>query len=103
MEIEEGKRVVVGVNRFTSGEKPNFKIHRADPKVAQEMKARVKRLRQERDNRRVESTLAQLRSKAEGPENLVPFVREAVEAYATMGEICDVLRSVFGEYKSVSF
>jgi len=59
-----------------SGEKPDFKIHRADPKVAEEMKARVKRLRRERHNRRVESALAQLRSKAEGTENLVPFVRE---------------------------
>ncbi|MBW1803749.1 MAG: methylmalonyl-CoA mutase, partial [Deltaproteobacteria bacterium] len=103
MAFEEGKRVVVGVNKFVSDESPEFRIHRADPKVAEEMKRRVKRLREERDNRKVESCLAGLRKKAEGEDNLVPYVYEAVKSYATIGEICDVFRDVFGEYRGLNF
>ena len=102
-EIEEGKQVVVGVNQFITNEKPNFQIHRVDPKVAEEMKQRVKRLREERDHRQVEQVLSKLKSAAEGKENLVPFVINAVKAYATIGEICDVFRKVYGEYRGPAF
>lgn len=102
-EIEEGKRITVGVNRFFTQEKSKFNIHRTDPKVAEEMKQRVKRLREERDNEKVQHALYELGNSAEGKENLVPFVVEAVKAYATIGEICGVLRKAFGEYKGPVF
>jgi methylmalonyl-CoA mutase, N-terminal domain len=98
-EIEEGKRVIVGVNKFVSDGEANFKLHRADRKVAAEMRRRVKRLKKERDSHKVIESLSTLRHAAEGKDNLVPFVEKAVKAYATIGEICDVLREVFGEYK----
>jgi len=102
-EIEGGKRVIVGVNKFMTDEKWSFQIHRADPKVAEEMKKRMKKLREERDNTRVRQALDKLRRTAEGQSNLVPFVIEGVKAYATLGEICDVFRKVYGEYKGPFF
>jgi len=66
------------------------------------MKGRMKRLRKERDNRKVQQALSTLQHMAEGDENLVPFVTEAVKAYATIGEICDVFRHVFGEYRGLT-
>ena len=102
-EIEEGKRVIVGVNKFITDEKLNFQIHRVDPKVAEEMKQKVKKLRKERDNSKVRQALSELSTAAEGRENLVPFVINAVKAYATIGEICDVFRKVYGEYRGPVF
>lgn len=102
-EIEEGKQVVVGVNQFITDEKSNFQIHRVDPKVAEEMKQRVKKLREERDNSKVQQVLSELSNAAEGKENLVPFVINAVKAYATIGEICNVFRKVYGEYRGPVF
>jgi len=102
-EIEEEKRIIVGVNKYVTDEKPTFTIHRAESRVAEEMKGRVKRLRKDRHNQKVENALSGLRKAAGGKDNLVPFAVEAVKAYATIGEICNVLRDVFGEYKSLSF
>lgn len=102
-EIEQEKRVVVGVNKFVTDEKPTFKIYRPDPKVGAEMKRRVKKLRERRDNKKVQYALSELRKSAESKENLVPLVREAVKAYSTIGEICGVFREVFGEYKGPTF
>jgi len=102
-EIDEGKRIIVGVNKFASGERPAFEIHRVDPSIAEEMKRRVRKLRQERDNVKVQHSLAELRKAAEGKGNLVPFTLEAVRSYATIGEICGVLREVLGEYRSSAF
>jgi len=98
-EIEEGQRVVVGVNRFKVEETIKSKILRVDPKVREVQIQRLRELRKERDNSRVKSALDRLGKAAEGKENLMPFIFEAVKAYATLGEICDVLRSVFGEYQ----
>ncbi len=102
-EIEEGKRVIVGVNRFLADETLDYAIHKTDPNVAQEMKRRTKLLREQRDNGRVQKSLSELEEAAEGSENLVPLVMQAVKAYATVGEICDVLRKVFGEYTGPTF
>jgi len=102
-EIEEGKRVIVGVNKFGSGERPVFKIHRADPGIAEEMKQRVRKLREERNNPKVQHSLEELRKAAQGKENLVPFVFEAVKSYATIGEICSTLREVLGAYSEATF
>lgn len=102
-EIDEGKRVIVGVNKFVSEDKARSELHRADPKVAKEMKERMQKLREERDSDKVNKVLESLRQAAEKRQNLVPFVVDAVKAYATIGEICSVLRDVFGEYKPASF
>ena len=100
-EIEEQKRIVVGVNKFVSPEKIAFEIHEADPKVVEEMKRRLERLRRERDNDAVQRCLKNVRQAAQGTDNLVPFVLEAVKSYATIGEICNTLKEVFGEYEPV--
>lgn len=98
-ELEAGKRIVVGVNKFSSGEKPNIQIHRANSQVVKEMQERVKRLREVRDHNAVQQGLNNLRHAASNGDNLMPFVIEAVKTYATMGEICNVFKEVFGEYK----
>ncbi|MDP2644512.1 MAG: methylmalonyl-CoA mutase family protein [Desulfobacterales bacterium] len=102
-DIEAGRQVVVGVNRFVSEEKPAFHIHRSDPQIAEKMKQRVQKLRAQRDNNKVDAVLSRLQTAAEGTENLVPLVLEAVKAYATIGEICGVLRKVFGEHQDSIF
>lgn len=102
-EIEEGKRVVVGVNKFASGERPVFEIHRADQQVADEMKQRVKRLKGERNSFKVRHSLEELRKAAQGRQNLVPFVFNAVKSYATIGEICSTLSEVLGAYSGAAF
>jgi len=102
-EMEEGKRIIVGVNKFETDEKPGFKIHRADPKVAEEMKKRIKDVKGRRDTGKVELILNKLRESAEGGDNLVPHVIDAVKEYATIGDICGIFRDVFGEYKNPSF
>lgn len=102
-EIEEGKRVIVGVNKFTSAEKPVFEIHRASQQVAEVMAQRVRKLREERNNLKVQRSLRELRKAAQGKENLVPFVFDAVKSYATIGEICLTLREVLGTYSGIAF
>ncbi|MBI2847705.1 MAG: methylmalonyl-CoA mutase [Chloroflexi bacterium] len=102
-EIDSGKQVVVGVNKFKSGEEPKLEIHRADNTVMKVMQARVKRMRQERNQAAVQQSLTELRKAAQGKDNLVPFVLNAVKSYATMGEICGVLKEVLGEYVPPAF
>lgn len=97
-EIEEGRRIIVGMNKFFSDEKPTFEVHRFNVEVAQEMKKRLKKLREERENDAVQRCLAKVRNALKSKENLMPFVLDAVKSYATVGEICDVFRDVFGEY-----
>jgi len=102
-EIAEGKRIIVGVNKFTSDESQTFKVHRRDPKAAEAMAKRLEKLRRERDNSAVQRSLAEVGKAAKGNDNLTPFVLDAVRNYATMGEICGVLRNVFGEYREPIF
>jgi methylmalonyl-CoA mutase N-terminal domain/subunit len=96
--VEEGTRVVVGVNRFQSGEEVLPAIHRLDPEVVARQIASVERVRRERDGGAVARALARLEDAARGDEPLLPPMYEAVVAYATLGEICDTLRRVFGRY-----
>jgi len=92
----------VGVNEYTSeGEPMPIPILRVDPKVEEEQIARLKKLRRERNNRKVKETLEKLHYAAENNENLMPTIIKAVKAYATLGEICDVLREVYGVYKEL--
>jgi methylmalonyl-CoA mutase N-terminal domain/subunit len=101
-EVDEKKRIIVGVNDY-SIEKEEYPIEllRVDPKVEHEQVASLQRLRRERDNRKVEDVLGKLRRVAEKDENLMPQMVDAVKVYATLGEICEVLRQVYGEYKEL--
>ena len=101
-EIEKDERVVVGVNKFQVEEESLKDLLRVDPAVRISQMERLKRLKSERDNARVKDILSQLRSAAEGKDNLMPIILDAVKAYATLGEICDALRDIFGEYQPVS-
>jgi len=101
-EIEKGERVVVGVNKFQVEEESPKDLLRVDPAVRISQMERLKRLKSERDNARVRDILSELKNAAEGKENLMPIILDAVKAYATLGEICDALRDVFGEYQPVS-
>lgn len=100
--VAEGEKVVVGVNKFVD---PNedltkFHLHRADPTVREKQIQRLKELRERRDNKKVERLLDELREAAKDENvNLMPYIIEAVRARATLGEITDVLREVFGEYR----
>ncbi|MBN2123682.1 MAG: methylmalonyl-CoA mutase, partial [Deltaproteobacteria bacterium] len=100
-EIERGERVVVGVNRFRSEEKRPTNLLRVDPSVRVSQVEKLRRLKAERDSDRVRACLAALKAAAEGDGSLMPPILDAVKAYATLGEICDVLREVFGEYQQV--
>ena len=91
---------VVGLNKFVSGEKPSYQIHRADPTAEREMVRRVQNLRKERDNAAVQRSLDKLQEAARGKENLVPFIVDAVESYATVGDISSTLVGVFGRWQS---
>jgi methylmalonyl-CoA mutase N-terminal domain/subunit len=98
-QVEAGQQTIVGVNRFTvSGETPP-ELLRVDERVAQEQRQRLADLRQRRDQIAVDQSLATLRQAAQGSENLMPPILQAVEAYATTGEICHTLRRVWGEYQ----
>ena len=101
-EIEKSERVVVGVNKFQVEEESPKGLLRVDPTVRVSQIERLKRLKYERDNVRVKNILSELKNAAEGKDNLMPIILEAVKAYATLGEICDALRNVFGEYQPVS-
>lgn len=100
-EIEKAERIVVGLNRFqTEAERPKDLL-RVNPKVRESQIERLNKLKSERDGKRIEKALGELRRAAEGSQNLMPPILAAVKAYATLGEICNVLRGVFGEYQQV--
>jgi methylmalonyl-CoA mutase N-terminal domain/subunit len=98
-QIETGERVVVGVNRFVEEEAARVDIHRHLDAAAAERGAALRALRDERDAHRVARALGGVRAIAAGEGNVMPALVEAVKAYATIGEICGVLREVFGEYR----
>jgi methylmalonyl-CoA mutase N-terminal domain/subunit len=99
--MEENRRVVVGWNKYKANEKVEFALFKPDPAHAQSQIAGLKVLKEERDSGAVAGALSRLRRGAEGDQNLMPFFVEAVTVYATLGEICQVLREVFGEYRQV--
>jgi methylmalonyl-CoA mutase N-terminal domain/subunit len=98
-EIETKKRIIVGLNQFQIEEEPLRDILRIKPEVEQYQKEKLARVKKERNNTKVKETLAVLSKAAQGTDNVVPPILEAVRAYATLGEISDTLREVFGEYK----
>ncbi len=98
--IESGEKTVVGVNRFQMEEKPSIELLRVDEAVQQEQIERLRKLRTERNNAAVGRALAELEETARGRENLLYPLKEALRHYATLGEVCGVLRKVFGEYRA---
>lgn len=97
--IERGDRVVVGLNKFSTGEKPRFNLHRVDPTVQQQQEERLTQLRAERDEAGVSEALEAVRRAARSSDNLLYSMKEALRLYATLGEIIGVLRREFGEFK----
>ncbi|WP_066945482.1 acyl-CoA mutase large subunit family protein [Streptomyces lushanensis] len=99
-ETESGERVVVGVNRFTidAAEEEPYEPLRVDPAIEARQAARLARLRAERDRRAVDGALTALRKAAEGTDNVLPPMKAALRARATVGEVCDALREVWGTY-----
>jgi methylmalonyl-CoA mutase N-terminal domain/subunit len=98
-EIDSKKRIIVGVNEFAVNEPITIPILAMDKEGEKRQLERLSRLRRERDNELVSVKLEALRQTAGGNENVMPHILEAVGAYATLGEVCDVLRKVFGEYR----
>ncbi|MGQ9556986.1 MAG: acyl-CoA mutase large subunit family protein [Desulfurispora sp.] len=98
-DIESGRKVVIGVNKFQMQEERPRNLLRVDPAVGEKQSARLQKLRAERDNQAVARALQNIREAASTTENLMPHFIHAVQQYATLGEICGVLREVFGEYK----
>jgi methylmalonyl-CoA mutase N-terminal domain/subunit len=99
-EVESKKRTVVGVNEFLSEEEAPIKILQINPEIEKKLAERLQQIKRERNRAKVKEVLSNLRRTAEREnENLMPSVLQAVKEYATLGEICGVLREVFGEYK----
>jgi len=101
--VESGEQVIVGVNAFTVEEDLSFELHRIDPAIEARQRERLALLRNSRDRERVSALLSRLEATARGTENLMPLFIECVENDITLGEICGVLRRVFGEYAPQQF
>ncbi|MCD6106194.1 MAG: methylmalonyl-CoA mutase family protein [Thermoplasmata archaeon] len=97
--VESGEIPILGVNMFRSEEEPKIELLKVSPEVEEEQRRRLRELKEKRDGSRVEARLAELRRAAERGENLVPYILEAHRALATLGEVTDVLREVYGEYE----
>ncbi len=102
-EVEEKKRTIVGVNEFIAEDKIPIKILRVDPTVEKKVVRRLTRQKRRRNNQRVGKSLDKLHEAAEdGQQNLMPLILDAVKQYATLGEVSNVLREVYGEYKPLT-
>ena len=98
VEIESGEKVLVGVNKFTQQEDVHANIFRVDDSIRIMQMEKIIKLKNKRNNQAVKENLQLLKEAALGTKNLMPFIVSSVENYATLGEIADTLRSVFGEY-----
>jgi methylmalonyl-CoA mutase N-terminal domain/subunit len=98
-EIEEKKRIVVGVNDYQIDEPVDIPILKMDEKGEERQINRLKKLRKDRNKQKYERTIKALHKAAEGDENLMPCILDCVHSYATLGETCQVLKDVFGEYE----
>ncbi len=100
-EIEKGQRVVVGLNRFqVAAEEKPAELLKVDPEVGERQVARLREVKSTRDNVELQQALWAVKVAAQGTDNLMPPILRAVKALATLGEICDTLREVFGEYEA---
>jgi len=101
MELDKKEKIMVGVNDFVSQEKP-LDILQIDETVAHRQAERLSKLRADRSQAEVDRRLGALRKAAQGKDNLMPFLYDAVKSYATLGEICDAMKDVFGIYEEVA-
>jgi methylmalonyl-CoA mutase N-terminal domain/subunit len=101
MAIDKKEKIIVGVNDFVAKEKP-LDILQIDETVAKRQTERLNKLRTERSSAEVQRRLTALRKASAGSENLMPFLYDAVKAYATLGEICETMRTVFGPYEEIA-
>jgi methylmalonyl-CoA mutase N-terminal domain/subunit len=97
--VEKGEQVVVGVNRFAVTGEPKPDLLRVDEALGAQRRTAIAKVRTGRDQTTVDGRLTALRVAAKGTDNLMPHILNAVKAEATIGEICDAMRSVFGEYQ----
>jgi methylmalonyl-CoA mutase N-terminal domain/subunit len=97
-EVEREERIIVGVNRYATGDEPDMELHSVDETIRDKQAERIAALKQSRDNAAVEEALARLKRAAGGDENLLYPMKEALANFATLGEVSDTLRGVFGEY-----
>ncbi|WP_285010711.1 acyl-CoA mutase large subunit family protein [Pedobacter faecalis] len=97
-EVEKGDRVIVGVNKYVQDQEASGEVFAVDESIRLVQMEKLKKLRAERDQAAVDKALSDLASAARGEANLMPHIVVAVEAYATLGEVSDTLRSIFGEY-----
>jgi methylmalonyl-CoA mutase N-terminal domain/subunit len=99
-EVEANERVVVGLNQFAAEEEPRITTLRVNPAVERKQNEQVQALRRKREKPKVQSVLNRLGAAAEKDENLMPIIVEAVKSYCTLGEVCGVLRQVYGDYRA---
>lgn len=100
MDIEKKERIIVGLNEYLmEEEEETVKIFKVNPEVEKTQIEKLNKLKEERNNEKVKRSLIKLKEVAKSSNNLYPSVLEAVESYSTLGEICDVLREVFGQYQ----
>ncbi|WP_435363309.1 acyl-CoA mutase large subunit family protein [Haloarchaeobius sp. DYHT-AS-18] len=98
-EIESGERIIVGVNEFEVDEEPEMDIQEVTEEDEQRQIRRLEDVREARDDEELDAKLEALRQACEGDENVMPYIVDAVKAYGTVGEVCNVMRDVFGEYR----
>jgi len=99
--VDNGEKIVIGINKYQDKEKTSIETLKVKQEVEDKQKRQLKKLRNERDNEKVKKALAEIKKVAYSKENLMPAVLDAVKSYATLGEICDVLKEAFGEYRPV--
>jgi methylmalonyl-CoA mutase N-terminal domain/subunit len=102
-QIDAKERIIVGVNKYQDNEPINIKLHQVDPETEAQQVRQLKALKRERHNEGVIQSLRDVRGAAKKNENMVPSILEAVKVYATNGEICDVLRDVWGEWRNLGW
>ena len=98
-EVEKEERIIVGVNRYESDDDPEMDLHTANETIHDQQTERLERLKESRDSKAVEKALADLKKAAEGTDNLLYPMKEALSSLATLGEVSDTLREVYGQYR----
>jgi methylmalonyl-CoA mutase N-terminal domain/subunit len=101
--VERKEKIIVGVNDYVTEEKRPIEILVIDESVPRHQREKLEELHRKRDNARVQAALESLGSAATTDSNLMPYILECVRGYATLGEMCDVLRKVFGTYEEPAF
>ena len=99
MDVENKENIIVGLNQFIVEEEPLTNLLKVNPEVGRLQQEKLEKVKKQRDNNKVSMALKHMEDAAKGEENLIPIIMEAVRNYATLGEVADVLRSVFGEYR----